>query len=326
MPVTPSGQAVTEESKPIDLSLLKNKVVAADVSAFLPPGYKPEKEKSVDSSKLLEELLSKVAIQDPKALLPPDYKEKINQDNSTSILPLDYDPVTNRSMQKSDISSLLPPDYPSSVKSEQKIKSTTEASNNVGNLFKNASPVDISAFLPKGFKLTEAPSTVKTTTTTTKKPNNLSNLFNDASPLDISSFLPKDYKPDAASGSKPKVMNSPEGKPNKTKSITDLIEEAQPDDLAKFLPADFKRRFSTSKPKSTLATTTVAPAETPPPPASSSTSSPSNSFKVVFPSRPGQNKKTVRSTTTARAVHIDAPSNTPPTILKSWPSRLVDYH
>ncbi|XP_078037466.1 uncharacterized protein LOC144470337 isoform X2 [Augochlora pura] len=116
---------------------LKTNVVAQDINAFLPAGYKLKKEDStITESSLLTDILAKSKL-DISSLLPPDYNKKKIEASSTakSIIttttakkPVDVStekPAAEKSIQdlfaksQFDISSLLPRDY------EQKQKNVT---------------------------------------------------------------------------------------------------------------------------------------------------------------------------------------------------------
>ncbi|XP_017887630.1 nuclear pore complex protein DDB_G0274915 [Ceratina calcarata] len=113
----------------------KTNVIAQDISALLPPGYKLKKEDTVTESSLLSDILAKSKV-DISSLLPPDYnknKEKNSSQQTTSTTTTTTKSIEEKSpaeksiqdlfaKSKFDISSLLPQDY------EQKSKNLTSNS------------------------------------------------------------------------------------------------------------------------------------------------------------------------------------------------------
>lgn len=267
---------------------LKKKIVFTDdVSALLPPGYKPPKEKenvSTDPVKTLEGFLTKIRNESAK---------NNNKPKSTDKLFENAKPI--------DVSAFLPPGYKSS-KPEPTTTTTVKPKSSIDSIINKATPVDISSLLPPGYKPPKE-----------EKTNNTSSLLAKAVPVDISSFLPPGYKP-------AKETSTTE----KPKGFKKLLDEAEPVDVSKFLPpgyTGFKGRFTTKKPETTETTsTTTSPVVTPSITPSSTTAS-SGGFKVVFPSRPGGNKKAIHRLTTPKSTENGAPVQTAPSIHKGWPSR-----
>ena len=299
------------------------KITVQDVTAFLPPGYKPASKEKDDSSRLLAEILGKV--KQPKAdetqnktlfdiikndniaaFLPPGYKpssttpkpentsivdtviSKAKPDDISAFLPPGYKPPEDSNKKdksvkvakQDDISSFLPPGYKSFK------TSTTEKTKSVESLLAKAKPVDdLSALLPPGFKPSGPPKT-----------KGMDNLFAEAKPLDVSAFLPPGYK--ARTTQKP---------------LTTVAEKVPPS----LLPPGFKLK---DLPAGTREITTSSTTST-----TSTTSKPSGGgFKVVFPSRPGGGtRKSATRLTTPKASNPEEPQVTPPSIQKGWPSRFV---
>lgn len=176
---------------------------------------------------------NKVIVLDDKSLLPKEYrpKEKIPED-------------LFKKVQKDDLNQFLPPGYKLPASEETEVKSTLK-----GDIFDKipVKEVDISAFLPKDFKLNES---------TTDKPKSLPKLPIKATPVDITAFLPPGFK-----------INETKDESSDTKNET-ALSKLKVTDVSNLLPPGYNLN-STDEP--------VLP---------SSTQSTGN-FKVVFPSRPG---------------------------------------
>ncbi|KAF7278995.1 hypothetical protein GWI33_007722 [Rhynchophorus ferrugineus] len=316
-------------------------VVQDDISALLPPGYKPRatdgsagllqdifaKLKSSEQNKatttttakpeIIEDPFANIKPDDLAAFLPPGYKPPKTTaapPTSASTPSSGISNILQKAKPVDDISALLPPGY-KPPKSES------------GSLFEKAKPVDdISALLPPGFK-------VPSYKTTTSSP--ASGILAKAKPVDdISALLPPGYK------------NKPET--TAKKGPDSLLQNAQPVDISAFLPPGYKA--STSKSTEDVSQNIPAnllppgykaasvnqdiPANLLPPgfkpteeasdsPAVSTTtaSTTAGGFKVVFPSRPGGARKTSRMTTSKPVASNNANKPTLPTIQKGWPSR-----
>lgn len=195
---------------------------------------------------------NKVIVLDDKSLLPKEYRPKEKAPEELF-----------KKFQKDDINKFLPQGYKPPLSEETEGKSTTKA-----NIFDKIpiQEVDISAFLPKDFKLNGSITTKPTTQLPIK-----------ATAVDISAFLPPGFKlnekPDESSNTKNESSNK---------------------------PIDLKSN-STDQTASSISTTQST-----------------GSFKVVFPSRPG-NKNSRK--TTPKPSHEMGPAPVTPAIKKGWPTR-----
>ncbi|XP_050308734.1 probable serine/threonine-protein kinase nek3 [Anthonomus grandis grandis] len=267
---------ILEKSKPVD------------ISAFLPPGYKPPPSTSEPTlEKTSNSIFSKAKpIDDISALLPPGYKP-LKEENAEGKTKLD------------DISALLPPGYKPLVKEEKdivpKIKPIT----------------DISSLLPPGYKLPQTDSSASkgksesdnSSEITTGK--SVGGLLSKAKPVeDISALLPPGYK----GFSKPKV----------TTQSSVRLETVSQSIPAGLLPPGYKPRESNKNADDTVSpvSTTASPELSEP-----SSSTTSKAVKLIFPSRPGGGARKSSRLTTARANEDMMNKPTVPTIHKGWPSR-----
>uniref|UniRef100_A0A8D8VGA9 SEA domain-containing protein n=1 Tax=Cacopsylla melanoneura TaxID=428564 RepID=A0A8D8VGA9_9HEMI len=138
------------------LPKLKPKIKFEEVKSLVPEGYTPPSEESEKAKPALESILSKVKFDDVSALLPPGFKSESSPPERSGKF------VPKIKFDESASSSLLPkgfkPQGPAPIK-------------NVTGIIGKAKPVDISAFLPPGFKPTEEPElaedTVKKTSVNT---------------------------------------------------------------------------------------------------------------------------------------------------------------
>ncbi|XP_060524656.1 uncharacterized protein LOC132701041 [Cylas formicarius] len=259
-----------------------------DISAFLPPGYKPPKE---------DDAASKTIKQDDISVFTPSGYHSIKTTEKTKA----PTSILQKAKPVEDISALLPPGYKLSK------YSTTTAKPKVNGILMKAKPVDdITALLPPGYKLPKSASTEKSSILSKAtpiedisallppgyKPSNEEtkgsrNLLKNAQPVDISAFLPPGYK----------VKSTKESK-NDTKLVTQNI----PSNL---LPPGFNDGGVNKTQETTSETAT------------SSTGKP----KVVFPSRPGGGSRKSSRLTTPRSAVTEMNKPTIPTIHKGWPSR-----
>lgn len=174
----------TTTTNPID-KLLYN-AQSVDISALLPPGYKPPT-LTPQKEKTIENILTKAQPVDISALLPPGYKPpksttNPNKSSNTTLPKLKNGENLMNKAQPVDISALLPPEYKLPKTNTNKIVSTTQKSKRVETVLAKAEPVNISAILPPGYKPLK--------TTTVKPKNNMDDSLVD----DISAFLPPGYK------------------------------------------------------------------------------------------------------------------------------------
>lgn len=153
---TTAKPSTTEKPK---VNKVLEKAKPVDISAFLPPGYKPtQKPKDANS------ILNKAEPIDISAFLPPGYKP-----------PKDVEKPVNNTKRKPNIpvhtvdSSLLPSGYKPPKSIERTIPKAT--------------PVNISSLLPPGYKQAKNES------------NGIDKILDDATVDDISAFLPPGYKP-----------------------------------------------------------------------------------------------------------------------------------
>jgi hypothetical protein len=176
------------EKPPKKLDDLLSKIKFDDVSAFLPPGFKPqaiEPRTTTEKPIGVEGLLRKARPVDVSAFLPPGFKLTTEKPSSTTAKPIGVESLLSKA-RPVDISALLPPGF--KLTSEKPSLTTVKPIGEEG-LINKARPVDISPFLPPGFKLTtEEPSL------TTAKPVGVESLLSKARPVDVSAFLPPGFK------------------------------------------------------------------------------------------------------------------------------------
>lgn len=201
------------------------------------------------------------------------------------------------------------------------------------------SKVNITAFLPPGFKASSESSQPSTSTTEKASESSKTNaaippLLQDLfakSEVDITAFLPKDFKQKKNSTETQNTQQTTERKPLQQKSrnstgkisdipgdklVDDLIAKSEVD-LSAFLPKDFNLKNGTNKVKQEGGTKTeiskVTPSPVTPKPAG---------IKLVFPSRPGGRKPSAKITTpqTPRGGGEGAFAAAPK-IQKGWPTR-----
>lgn len=154
-----------------DTSNKQNKIKLDDISALLPPGYKPPKESTVtEKPKAIENILSKIKFEDLTPLLPPGYKqnktnEEIDQNSKEVKIPkLKFNVPSN----------LLPPGF--------KVDNDSEKTNST-----KLGTVDINSLLPPGFKLT-------TESTMEATPPVLESILKKVQFKDVAELLPPGYK------------------------------------------------------------------------------------------------------------------------------------
>ncbi|KAI5642542.1 SEA domain-containing protein [Phthorimaea operculella] len=173
--------------------------------------------KSTQQPAATESTKNRVILLDDKSLLPKEYKPKEKS-------PEDH----FRKFQKDDLSKLLPSSYkPVSETNDSKapIKSS---------IFDKIEEVDISALLPKGFKLN-----VTTTTAKHKLPVKTAS-------VDITALLPPGFK-----------LNETE-KEEENSDSSSLLDKFKVADISSLLPPGFKLN-ATEKPKSAPSVTTTKP-------------------------------------------------------------------
>lgn len=364
-PVRATSQNAQEELRSTNQSATIDKILAkarpADISALLPPGYKPSST-TTTKPQPLDKILEKVApVSDISAFLPPGYKFS----TTTTQKPKAVDKILEIA-QPVDIAAFLPPGY--------KPPSTTATPKPVDKILEQAEPVDVSAFLPAGYKKpTDKPKTIdkilekaepedvsaflppgyKTSTTTTQKPKSVDSILRKAEPVNVDAFLPPGYKSSAAN--KTKTMQTAVDAKKNSSTVKSVLDNATPVNISSLLPPGFKLpkgsksnvetivddvsallppgytsrfktpKFTTAKPDSSSSATTEDPQKNVPSTTVSSSNSSSNSgsgFKVVFPSRPGGTvRKSSKRLTTPKPLNVDGPVVTPPSIQKGWPSR-----
>lgn len=254
-------------------------------AGLLPPGYKHRssfKDRKITTTTTTTTTTTKPAILDE------------NEDNFNETQGRSSGITSKNKVTIIDYKSLLPKDYkpPSETKSEDVV-------------FKKINQDDLSNLLPPGYKLNSS-STIKTITKidslekidltallpkdykkgiTTEKSTIESKLLGNAAPVDITALLPPGFKINSTDEEKEPII--------KNFKVTDI---------SSLLPPGFKLN------------TTITPSVT-----SSTTNSPSNGFKVVFPSRPGA--KPVRKSTTPKSNIGAGPDPVTPKIQKGWPVR-----
>ncbi|XP_039431505.1 mucin-5AC isoform X3 [Culex pipiens pallens] len=224
-----------------------------------------------------------------------------------------------KKVPKVDISSFLPPGY----KPAAEVTTKAPASKFIED--------DISKLLPPGYRGAFKPS-LKKTTTTTAAPSEDEDL--------VSKLLPPGYKPPK---NEPKVVFSediskflpPGYKPPKEEAST-KAPVVFSEDISKFLPPGYKPPAEEAKPEpvvidptSLLSKIKFKEVAVPLPPGfneSKPESKPENTagnagFKVVFPSRPGVKKPGQGRVTTAKPLHAEGPAQPEITIRRGPPTR-----
>jgi len=99
--------------------------------------------------KKLEDLLSKIKFDDVSAFLPPGFKPQAEEPASTTAKPSGIEGLL-RKARPVDVSAFLPPGFKPQA---EEPASTTAKPSGIEGLLRKARPVDVSAFLPPGFKL-----------------------------------------------------------------------------------------------------------------------------------------------------------------------------
>ncbi|KAL1400089.1 hypothetical protein pipiens_007721 [Culex pipiens pipiens] len=226
-----------------------------------------------------------------------------------------------KKVPKVDISSFLPPGY----KPAAEVTTKAPASKFIED--------DISKLLPPGYRGAFKPS-LKKTTTTTAAPSEDEDL--------VSKLLPPGYKPPK---NEPKVVFSediskflpPGYKPPKEEAST-KAPVVFSEDISKFLPPGYKPPAEEVKPEpvvidptSLLSKIKFKEVAVPLPPGfneSKPESKPESAgtagnagFKVVFPSRPGVKKPGQGRVTTAKPLHAEGPAQPEITIRRGPPTR-----
>lgn len=130
-----------DKTKSNSFANFKHKIKFDDVSAFLPPGYKPPPEESTSSEKSdvttenlnsttvikVPDILSKAKPVDLGAFLPPGFKPNMSTDKSTK------SPSILEKIKFKEVSDLLPPDYTTeSTKSSTVEEKSTTKTENIG--------------------------------------------------------------------------------------------------------------------------------------------------------------------------------------------------
>lgn len=296
----------TKTNSSIDKILAKAKPV--DISALLPPGYKPPSttEKSIDN------ILKKAQPVDISAFLPPGYKVSSTTEKSKNI-----DNILKKA-EPVDISAFLPHGYKPPKENNTKIhKPENSTSRRKPNIPVHATNIDISSLLPKDYKLPKNDTSnlqlipTSLNITTSKPNNNTEKILQGAAIDDISAFLPPDYKQRSSS------TTTTTSKPKN--NVDKILDEASIDDISAFLPPGYKARGTSPKTTTTTVASTTEQNIT-------STTPPSTSggFKIVFPSRPGGGTRvSSKRLTTSKPSNVEGPAATAPAIQKGWPSRLV---
>ncbi|XP_058822354.1 mucin-5AC isoform X2 [Topomyia yanbarensis] len=362
-PVFTTSQRPTTSTENLAKKINFEAIAVDDISFLLPPDYKQKnayKVKKFGVSTTTHEPLAAAKDVLNEEPLRPDFGYRFRPANISRSY------KSNAPIQ--ELSSLLPKDYRSN-RTEDELKTTNnlkelisrvrvgEKPNVTLDVLKKAQPVDISSFLPPGYKppaesgsSTKAPKasvieddvskllppgyknfkTTKKPTTTTSSPPAIED--------DVSKFLPPGYKP-------PKgelIINDniskflpPGYKPPKTE-VSTKASIVFSDDISKFLPPGYKASSDDKKPEpevidpSTLLNqikfkdvSALLPAgfnESKSEPSPSNTSE-NNNFKVVFPSRPGIKKPGSGRSTTAKPLHAEGPAVPDILIRKGPPTR-----
>jgi hypothetical protein len=180
----------------------------------------------------------------------------------------------------------------------------------VEGLLSKARPVDVSAFLPPGFKLTtEKPSS------TTAKPSGVEGLLSKARPVDVSAFLPPGFK-----------LTTEKPSSTKPSGVGGLLSKARPVDVSAFLPPGFK--LSTTTEKSALESllgkvefedvgTLLPPGFVKEKSMTTEATTPADVIRVKFPTRVGVTRKPLLPTHKP----IQGPGVQKPKISTGWPTR-----
>lgn len=180
-PLSAASQTVSDkpaENKTKSVSGILKNVKEDDISSFLPPGYKNRKTITTTTQKP-KGLLANTKPLDISAFLPPGYKPPSDTGTENA---KGSETILSKAKPVEDISALLPPGY----KPPKLSSTTTTKPKGVESLLKEAKPVDISAFLPPGFKLRS--------TSTTEKPNAIINTTAETAQSPPPNLLPPGYK------------------------------------------------------------------------------------------------------------------------------------
>ncbi|ETN60595.1 hypothetical protein AND_007758 [Anopheles darlingi] len=294
---------------------------------------KPEFNNRFRSANISRSYKSNVPIQELSSLLPKDYKlnrteEDIKNTNNLKelISKVKVNEKPNpavellKKAQKVDISAFLPPGYKAPT-AETKPESTTAATTTTSAA---KGPVsiedDVSKFLPPGYKSFK----------TTKKPTTPAPLATVKD--DISKFLPPGYKPTKetavdSTSERPKIVGGelskllpPGYKPPAEEPVNLTPEAIDPSSLLKKI--QFKDVSALLPPGFNGSKTEDASSTAG---TASSTAGSSNGFKVVFPSRPGVKKPGLPATsarsTTPKPLHPEGPGVPEIHIRKGPPTR-----
>lgn len=219
-PTTTRKPRTKPTRKAFDINRPQGDQPPADITSFLPPNYKLNASDD-RSSKLLEEILNRAKPKNTQGKkLEKGTEDKVENSTTIEQSTTNEVPVVESTTEKSlfekakpiDISQFLPPGY----KLPAEEQNSTEAP-----IFKNTKADDISKFLPPGYKLPS--SEIKTTQRTIAKNTKAD---------DVSKFLPPGYK----------LSKSGE----KTTEAS-IFKNTKADDVSKFLPPGFKLPKSEEK-------------------------------------------------------------------------------
>jgi len=192
--VTTTTSTTTERTAaPKGIEALLKNVKFEDVGSFLPPGYKLSSTTTTTTEKpknLFETLGIKFEV--PKALLPPGYQppSSTTTTSTTTKKPTGVEALAGK-IKFEDVSSFLPKDYKPPPSSEAPA------------LPAGAKPVDISAFLPPGYNLSNS---------TTKSP--LDSILSKVQFQEPAGLLPPGYKAtpeESASSASPSTASAAPG-------------------------------------------------------------------------------------------------------------------
>lgn len=195
-------------------------------------------------------------------------------------------PLSKVRVEAQDISAFLPAGY--KLKKEDQTTEKTILSDILAK-----SSVNISALLPKDFKVASKPESTEIT-----KELPLQNLF--AKSVDVSAFLPPDFKKNSTKLETSTTTTTTTGTPIQ-KSLQELFSKSSVD-ISALLPPGFKEKEKVEQITSTTEASTT-----------------SKGIKLVFPSRPGGRKAIAKTASTSRPA--DAPTAVTPKIQRGWPVR-----
>ncbi|KAH0560766.1 hypothetical protein KQX54_008180 [Cotesia glomerata] len=283
---------VLSEQRPTRKTYTTTSTKAPVISKFVPRRKSPETTEAAKTTESLEiKEMMNVEMNDQPADKPKPFRIPWPGSARTRVTTTTEPtrkttrkPFSKVRVEAQDISAFLPAGY--KIKKEDQTTEKTILSDILAK-----SSVNISALLPKDFKVASKPENTEIT-----KELPLQNLF--AKSVDISAFLPPDFKKNPT---KSETSTTTTGTPIQ-KSLQELFSKSSVD-ISALLPPGFKEK---EKVEEVIMSTTEA-------------STTSKGIKLVFPSRPGGRKAIAKTASTSRPA--DAPTAVTPKIQRGWPVR-----